>query len=273
MLSRRGRCHAFDARADGYVRAEGGGVVVLKPLRAALAAGDPVRAVVRATGVNSDGRTAGFSLPSREAQAALLRDTYARFGIEPDELDYVEAHGTGTPVGDPIEAGALGDVLGRARSRALPIGSVKTNIGHLEAASGMAGLLKALVVLGRQTIPPSLHCETPNPAIPFAALNLELVPTARRLRANGHLPAVGINSFGFGGTIAGCRHDRCGTGGGLARSTAAAAALGPLDRGAAGAGRAMAGHPDHDRLGAGGGSDPRGGAAAGASSGPAGRAW
>jgi len=202
MLSRRGRCHAFDARADGYVRAEGGGVVMLKPLRAALAAGDRIRAVVRATGVNSDGRTTGFSLPNKDAQAALLRDTYSRFGIAADELDYLEAHGTGTSVGDPIEAGALGRILGQARSAALPIGSVKTNIGHLEAGSGMAGLLKALLVLQNRVIPPSLHCETPNPAIPFEELNLALVPEARPLRANGHLPAVGINSFGFGGTNA-----------------------------------------------------------------------
>ncbi|WP_428484407.1 type I polyketide synthase [Rhodopila sp.] len=202
MLSRRGRCHAFDARADGYVRAEGGGVVVLKPLRAALAAGDRIRAVVRATGVNSDGRTTGFSLPNKDAQETLLRETYGRFGIVADELDYLEAHGTGTPVGDPIEAGAIGRVLGQARSTALPIGSVKTNIGHLEAGSGMAGLLKALLVLQNRVIPRSLHCETPNPAISFEALNLALVPEARSLRANGHLPAVGINSFGFGGTNA-----------------------------------------------------------------------
>ena len=202
MLSRRGRCHTFDARADGYVRAEGGGVVVLKPLRAALAAGDRIRAVVRATGVNSDGRTAGFSLPNQAAQEALLRDTYARFGIGADELDYLEAHGTGTPAGDPIEAGALGHVLGQARSLPLPIGSVKTNIGHLEAGSGMAGLLKALLVLQNRAIPPSLHCATPNPAILFEALNLVLVPEVRPLRSNGHLPVVGINSFGFGGTNA-----------------------------------------------------------------------
>ena len=202
MLSRRGRCHAFDARADGYVRAEGGGVVVLKPLRAALEAGDRIRAVLRATGVNSDGRTTGFSLPNKDAQAALLQDTYARFAIAADELDYLEAHGTGTPAGDPIEAGALGRVLGQARSTPLPIGSVKTNVGHLEAGSGMAGLMKALLVLQNGAIPRSLHCETPNPGIDFAALNLALVPEARPLRANGHLPTVGINSFGFGGTNA-----------------------------------------------------------------------
>ena len=202
MLSRRGRCHAFDARADGYVRAEGGGMVMLAPLHAALEAGLRVRGIIRATGMNSDGHTPGFSLPSGRAQAALLRDTYSRFAISPDEIDYLEAHGTGTPAGDPIEAGALGAVLGQARATPLPIGSVKTNIGHLEAGSGMAGLMKALLVLERRAIPPSLHCETPNPAIDFEGLNLALVPRLRELRANGHLPAIGINSFGFGGTNA-----------------------------------------------------------------------
>ena len=202
MLSRRGRCQAFDAGADGYVRAEGGGIVVLKPLRDALRDHDRIRAVVRGTGTNSDGRTTGLSLPSKDAQAALLREVYGRFGIDPNELDYVEAHGTGTPAGDPIEAGALGAVLGAARTEPLCIGSVKTNIGHLEAGSGMAGLLKAILVLQTRTIPASLHCAAPNPAIPFAELNLELVPEARPLRSNGHMPCVGINSFGFGGTNA-----------------------------------------------------------------------
>ena len=202
MLSRRGRCQAFGAGADGYVRAEGGGVVVLKPLRDALRDGDRIRAVVRGTGTNSDGRTTGLSLPNKDAQAALLREVYGRFGIDPNELDYVEAHGTGTAAGDPIEAGALGAVLGAARAERLPVGSVKSNIGHLEAGSGMAGLLKAMLVLQNRVIPASLHCATPNPAIPFEALNLELVPEARPLRSNGHMPSVGINSFGFGGTNA-----------------------------------------------------------------------
>ncbi len=206
MLSPRGRCHAFDARADGYVRAEGGAMLVLKPLRAALADGDAIHAVVRGTGVNSDGRTNGFSLPNPAAQAALLRQVYGRFGIDPDELDYVEAHGTGTPAGDPIEAAALGEVLGRRRFRPLPIGSVKTNIGHLEAASGMAGLLKAVLAFRAGRVPASLHCATPNPAIPFADLNLELNPDGLDLQppgAFGGRPAmIGVNSFGFGGTNA-----------------------------------------------------------------------
>ena len=202
MLSPRGRCHAFDARADGYVRAEGGGVVLLKPLADALAAGDRVRAVIRGTGVNQDGRTTGFSLPNKAAQAALLREVYARFSLDPNDLVYVEAHGTGTPAGDPIEAGALGEVLGRARAERLPVGSVKTNLGHLEAASGMAGLLKAMLVLERGAVPASLHCATPNPAIPFDALNLALVPAPLDLDGPAPEAIVSINSFGFGGTNA-----------------------------------------------------------------------
>ena len=201
MLSPKGRCHAFGADADGYVRSEGGGIVILKPLAEALAAGDPVRAVIRATGVNSDGRTTGLSLPNRDAQAALLQHVYGRFGIDPEQLSYLEAHGTGTLVGDPIEASALGTVLGQKRTRPLPIGSVKTNIGHLEAGSGMAGLLKAMLVAERGTIPPSLHSETPNPAIALDDLNLRLAHAAEAL-PEGEQRTVGVNSFGFGGTNA-----------------------------------------------------------------------
>ena len=202
MLSPKGRCHAFDARADGYVRAEGGGLVILKPLGQALADGDPIRAVIRGTGVNSDGRTTGLSLPNRDAQAALLEQVYNRFGLDPVDLAYVEAHGTGTPAGDPIEAGALGDILGSRRPTPLTIGSVKTNIGHLEAGSGMAGLIKAMLVAERGTIPPSLHCETPNPNIPFDDLNLQLAPRAIAVKRGPNPYLVGINSFGFGGTNA-----------------------------------------------------------------------
>jgi acyl transferase domain-containing protein/NADPH:quinone reductase-like Zn-dependent oxidoreductase/acyl carrier protein len=202
MLSPSGRCHAFDARANGYVRAEGGGVVMLKPLGAALAAGDPIRALIRGTGVNSDGRTPGLSLPNKAAQAALLRDVYSHFGLDCSDLAYVEAHGTGTPAGDPIEAGALGSVLGATRAEPLVIGSVKTNIGHLEAGSGMAGLLKAMLVAERGVIPPSLHNETPNPNIPFDELNLRLATEAIELPQDGRTRLVGVNSFGFGGTNA-----------------------------------------------------------------------
>ena len=202
MLSPKGRCHAFDARADGYVRAEGGGMVLLKPLAAAMAAGDPIRAVIRGTGVNSDGRTPGLSLPNKQAQAALLQEIYTRFGLDSSDLAYVEAHGTGTPAGDPIEAGALGSVLGAGRATPLPIGSVKTNIGHLEAGSGMAGLLKAMLVAERGIVPASLNSETPNPNIPFADLNLQLAREAIALPDDDRIRLVGVNSFGFGGTNA-----------------------------------------------------------------------
>ena len=211
MLSPRGRCHAFADGADGYVRAEGGGVILIKPLEAALADGDDIRFVIEATGVNSDGRTAGLSLPSRTAQASLLREVYGNSRVDPEDLVYVEAHGTGTAVGDPIEAGALGEVLGHSRTRPLPIGSVKTNIGHLEAGSGMAGLLKAMLVLRDGVIPASLHCEVPNPGIDFTALNLALTRTATPVAPASRTPngidapprpAAAVNSFGFGGTNA-----------------------------------------------------------------------
>jgi len=202
MLSRRGRCFAFDERADGYVRGEGGGVVILKPLEDALANGDPIRAVILASGVNSDGRTIGLSLPSESAQASLLRSVYAQAGVDPDELAFFEMHGTGTAAGDPIEAAAVGHSLGRSRSNPLPIGSVKTNIGHLEPASGMAGLLKATLALNRRVLPPTLHCETPNPNIPFDALNLRLIRQTEPLATTGARSYAGVNSFGFGGTNA-----------------------------------------------------------------------
>jgi phthiocerol/phenolphthiocerol synthesis type-I polyketide synthase C len=200
MLSPHGRCFAFDARADGYVRGEGGGIVVLKRLEQALADADPIRAVICGTGVSAAGRTIGLSLPSEAAQAELLRAVYGRAGIAPDALAFLEMHGTGTPAGDPIEAAAVGRVLGRARTDALPIGSVKTNIGHLEAASGMAGLLKAMLALEHGILPRPLHGETPNPAIPFDRLNLRLVGATEPI--TGRERYAGINSFGFGGTNA-----------------------------------------------------------------------
>jgi acyl transferase domain-containing protein len=202
MLSRRGRCFAFDERADGYVRGEGGGVVLLKPLEAALAEGDAIRAVILASGVNSDGRTVGLSLPSEAAQGTLLRRVHAQAGIATDDLAFFEMHGTGTPVGDPVEANAVGRWLARDRSGPLPIGSVKSNIGHLEPASGMAGLIKAALALDHGIVPPSLHCETPSSRIPFEALNLRLVRNAEPIAAPRERRFAGVNSFGFGGTNA-----------------------------------------------------------------------
>ena len=201
MLSRRGRCFAFDERADGYVRGEGGAIVILKPLSDAIADNDSIRAVIRASGVNSDGRTIGLSLPSESAQASLLRMLYRSAEIGPDELAFFEMHGTGTAAGDPIEAAAVGQSLGQNRATPLPIGSVKTNIGHLEPASGMAGLLKVALALDREIIPPTLHCESPNPKIPFDSLNLRLVRETEPMQTGGRSYA-GVNSFGFGGTNA-----------------------------------------------------------------------
>ncbi|WP_307841863.1 polyketide synthase [Streptomyces syringium] len=202
MLSPRGRCAAFSAQADGYVRAEGGGVVVLKRLADALADGDRVHAVIAASGTNCDGRTSAMTVPSTEMQRRLLGEVYERAGAAPDQLLYFEAHGTGTPVGDPLECRAVGEALGvRRTSGPLPFGSVKTSLGHLEPASGMAGLFKGMLVLRHGLIPASLHAEPVNPDIDFAGLNLRLVAGTRPVaRLEGGV--VGVNSFGFGGANA-----------------------------------------------------------------------
>ncbi|GGU97460.1 type I polyketide synthase [Streptomyces albospinus] len=202
MLSPTGRCASFSANADGFVRAEGGGLVVLKKLADAVADGDRIHGVILGTASNSDGRTMGLALPNADAQEELLRSVYAQAGVAPDELVYLEAHGTGTLVGDPLECRAIGRALGRQRAGGvLPIGSVKTNVGHLEPASGMAGLLKALLVLRHGTIPPSLHACPPNPDIDFTGLNLAPVTRCQPLGAVDR-QVVGVNSFGFGGSNA-----------------------------------------------------------------------
>jgi acyl transferase domain-containing protein/aryl carrier-like protein len=203
-LSPDGRCKAFDASADGFGRGEGGGVVILKPLSAAIAAGDSIRCVIRATGVNNDGPSNGLTAPSPEAQEKLIRQVYARSQVELSSVGYIETHGTGTALGDPIEAGALGAVFADTRVGKPPlmIGSVKTNIGHLEGAAGIAGLLKAILCVGRRTLVPSLHFNQPNPHIAFDALRLEV----SRKTAAWPLPEVsavaGVSSFGWGGTNA-----------------------------------------------------------------------
>ena len=203
MLSRTGRCQAFDERGDGYARSEGGGLFLLKDYDQALADGNPILAVVAASAVNTDGRKSSLTLPSADAQAALLKRTYAKAGIDPSQLDYLEAHGTGTAVGDPIETRAIGEALGQARKAGnpLPIGSIKSNLGHLEAASGVAGLMKALNCLIEREVPATIGIEELNPNIPFADLNLQVVTESRALKAEGQL-TVGINSFGFGGANA-----------------------------------------------------------------------
>jgi len=202
MLSPTGLCRAFSAKADGYVRAEGGVVLVLRALKHARLNGDRPHAVIVASGVNCDGRTSGISLPSKAHQSALLERIYARTGLDPNDIAFIEAHGTGTRVGDPVEAGAIGEVLGRRRRRPLPIGSIKTNIGHIEPASGLAGMMKAMLALSHDELPPSLHCEELNPDIPFASLNLSVRAESVPLTRDGGARYAGVSSFGFGGANA-----------------------------------------------------------------------
>lgn len=203
MLSQVGQCRSFDSDADGYVRSEGMGVLILKPLKESLKDGDPIRALIVGSGVNSDGRTQGLALPSREGQSELLRRVYEEANIDPAEVDFVEAHGTGTLVGDPVECGSLGEVIGKApgRSRPLRIGSIKSNIGHTEPASGVAGVLKAVLALQNRCLPPSIHCNSPNPEIPFSDLGLMVQTETEYLKETRPL-LFGVNSFGFGGTNA-----------------------------------------------------------------------
>ncbi len=204
MLSPDGRCKAFDARANGYTRAEGAGIVVLKPLPDAIADGDQIYAVIRGSAINEDGHTSGITVPGRAAQERMLREAYRRAGFSPGDVQYIEAHGTGTPVGDPIEANALGTVLstGRPPGNYCIMGSVKTNIGHLEAGAGMAGLIKVALMLKHREIPPILHFQEPNPTIPFDELRLR-IPRTLEPWPNGNGPArAGVNSFGFGGANA-----------------------------------------------------------------------
>jgi acyl transferase domain-containing protein len=178
-------------------------VVVLKPLAQALADGNRILAVVAGTGVNSDGRKSGLTVPSHAAQAELLSDVYGRAGIAPADIDYYEAHGTGTAVGDPLETRAIGEALGRRRSpnNPLPVGSVKGNLGHLEAAAGMAGLVKVLHVLRDRVVPANIHLNSANPAIDLAGWNLAPVTEPFHLASDRRL-VIGVSAFGFGGTNA-----------------------------------------------------------------------
>ncbi len=202
MLSPTGRCRPFDAAADGYVRGEGAVVLVLRSMAAARKGRNTIHAAIVGSGVGQDGRTTGLSLPSAAAQRQLLEQVYSDFAVDPSDLVYLEAHGTGTKVGDPMEADALGKGLAQRRSQPLPIGSVKSNIGHLEPASGLAGVLKSLLALKHATIPATLHQESPSPDIPFDELNLRVVDRNVRLPERRAPSLIGINSFGFGGTNA-----------------------------------------------------------------------
>lgn len=204
FLSADNHCKTFDAQADGYVRGEGIGIVVLKPLAKALADGDPIQAVIRGTAVNQDGRSNGLTAPNPSSQVVLLQNAYNQVGISTGEVQYIEAHGTGTKLGDPIEIKALSSVLNKDRpiNQLCKVGSVKTNIGHLESASGIAGLIKVALSLKFKHIPPSLHFQEPNPYIPFAQLPLRVQETLEPWPKN-HRPALAaVSSFGFGGTNA-----------------------------------------------------------------------
>ncbi|MFM9441181.1 beta-ketoacyl synthase N-terminal-like domain-containing protein [Streptomyces acidiscabies] len=199
-----GHSKPFDASADGYGRGEGAGVLVLKRLSDAERAGDRVLAVIRGSGVSQDGRTAGIMAPNGEAQADLLRRTYARCGIAPRSVDYVEAHGTGTVAGDPLEAGALAAVFGAGRPVDGPclIGSVKGNIGHLEAGSGIAGMIKTILALVHEEIPPSVRFSAPSPRIPWEEARLRVTRERTPWRRGERPRRAGVSSFGYGGTIA-----------------------------------------------------------------------
>jgi len=203
FLSPDGRCKAFDEAADGYGRGEGGAVVVVKPLEQALRDGDEIYAQILGTAVSQDGRTDGITVPSAAAQEAAITTALQRAGIHPNEIGYVEAHGTGTPVGDPVEVRALANALASQRPATDPllIGSVKTNIGHLEAGAGVAGLIKTALVLKHGYIPANLHLKTPSRRIPLGKLNID-IPTTGRPFPGGKRRVAGVNSFGFGGTNA-----------------------------------------------------------------------
>ncbi|MFI7102537.1 amino acid adenylation domain-containing protein [Streptomyces sp. NPDC050161] len=204
FLSPDGRSRTFDASANGYVRAEGVGIVALKRLEDALRDGDPIHAVISGSGVNQDGRTNGITVPNPDAQVTLIQRVCAEAGITPGDLQYMEAHGTSTPVGDPIEANALGRALalGRRPGDRCYVGSVKANIGHTESAAGIAGLIKAALCLEHRQIPPHINLEHLNPAIEQDALPYEFPDRVTAWPAHEGTARAGVNSFGFGGTNA-----------------------------------------------------------------------
>ncbi len=204
MMAPDGRCKTFDAAADGFVRGEGCGVLVLKRLSAAVAEGDRVLALIRGSAVNQDGRSSGITAPNGAAQEAVIRQALANARVEPNQISYIEAHGTGTSLGDPIEAHALAAVFGPGREPENPlvVGSVKTNIGHLEAAAGVAGLIKVILALRKQYLPAHLHFERMNPHIDWKGLPVEIPVGGREWSANGQKRLAGVSSFGFSGTNA-----------------------------------------------------------------------
>ncbi len=203
-LSAAGRCKAFDAAADGFVRSEGAGVVVLKPLSRAVADGDRIYALIRGGAINQDGRTNGLTAPNREAQEQVLRDAYRQARVPLARVSYIEAHGTGTLLGDPIEAKALGNVFSPTHrpERPIRVGSVKSNIGHTEAAAGIASLIKVALALKHKQLVPSLHFHTPNPYIPFDQLPIQVQAEQHDWHDWSEQTIAGVSSFGFGGSNA-----------------------------------------------------------------------
>ncbi len=204
VLALDGRCKTFDAAANGYVRGEGCGVVLLKRLSEAEADGNPILAIIRGTAVNQDGRSAGLMVPNGPSQEAVIREALAMGQVEPHEVGYLEAHGTGTSLGDPIEVQSAAAVLGqdRAADHAFYIGSVKTNIGHLEAAAGIAGLIKTVLALQHGEIPPHLHFKQPNPHIPWERLPVQVPTQPTPWPSYSERRVAGVSSFGFIGTNA-----------------------------------------------------------------------
>ena len=205
MLSPDGKCKTFDAAADGYVRGEGCGMVVLKRLADAMADGHRIWGVIRGSAVNHDGASAGLTVPNGPAQERVIEEALERAAVEPAEVDYLEAHGTGTELGDPIEVHAAAAVYGRGRAagRPLLLGSVKTNIGHLEAAAGVAGLIKAVLSMSRGVVPRSLHFREPNPRIDWDGLPVQVASEAAAWPDSADRPArSGVSSFGVSGTNA-----------------------------------------------------------------------
>ena len=205
MMAPDGHCKFGDARADGYVRSDGAAMVVLKRLSTALADGDSIYALIRGGAVTNDGRSSGFlATPGQAGQAEMLRRAYANANVDPASVHYVEAHGTGTSAGDPVELGALGEVLGvgRPADKPLLVGSIKTNMGHTEGAAGVAGLIKTALALKHRHLPASLHQQTPNPAIAWDDLRLRVNATARPFPADATPARAGVSAFGIAGTNA-----------------------------------------------------------------------
>ncbi|MCJ1354257.1 MAG: hypothetical protein MMC33_004244 [Icmadophila ericetorum] len=201
FLAQDGTCKSFDAKGDGYGRGEGFAAVVLKNLDDAIRDGDPIRAVIRGTGVNQDGKTKGITVPSATAQANLIRSTYLHAGLDLGNTHYVEAHGTGTKAGDPLELEGISKTLRPFRGQSILVGSVKPNVGHLEATAGLAGLIKAIFILERGLIPPNIHLHDPNPQIPFEEWKISVPTKLIDFPVHG-LRRISVQGFGYGGTNA-----------------------------------------------------------------------